>query len=239
LWVPAKSPAQNNRLSAYHGHMWTQRPWQVLRSQPIAVQVIWAVLLVEFCVALWERQWPLAGVAAATFLLTLLPLLLVNRMGIRLPTAFLVGITFFVFATIFLGEAFDFYNRYWWWDMVLHGGSAMAFGLLGFLFVFMLFEGDRYAAPAWALALIAFSFAVTIGALWEIFEFGMDQLFGMNMQKSGLMDTMFDLIVDVIGASVGALAGYLYLTGRNMGGFTGVLHDFVDRNRKHFGKRDR
>lgn len=215
------------------------KPLAGFARQPIAVQIIWAVLLVEFSVALWERQWLVAVVAAATFVLTLVPIVLVNRMGIRLPTAFLVGITFFVFATIFLGEAFDFYNRYWWWDVVLHGGSAMAFGLLGFLFVFMLFEGDRYAAPAWALALIAFSFAVTIGALWEIFEFGMDQLFGMNMQKSGLMDTMSDLIVDVIGASVGALAGYLYLTGRTMGGFTNVLHDFVERNRKHFGKGDR
>jgi len=215
-----------------------QRSWHALRGQPIAVQVIWALLFVEFCAALWERQWPLAGVAAVTFVLTLLPMVLVNRMGIRLPTAFLVGITFFVFATIFLGEAFDFYNRYWWWDMVLHGGSAVAFGLLGFLFVFMLFEGDRYAAPAWALALIAFSFAVTIGVLWEIFEFGMDQFFGLNMQKSGLLDTMGDLIVDVIGASVGALAGYLYLNGRTMGGFTNVLHDFVERNRKHFDKRD-
>ena len=104
--------------------MWIQRPWQQLRDQPIAVQVIWAVLLVEFCVALWERQWPLAGVAAATFLLTLVPMLIVNRMGIRLPTAFLVGITFFVFATIFLGEAFDFYQRYWWWDMVQIGRAS-------------------------------------------------------------------------------------------------------------------
>jgi len=224
-----------SRPAAYHGRMWIQRSWQALRGQPLAVLLIWAVLFAEFFVALWERQWPLAGVAAITFLLTLMPMLLVRRIGIRLPTAFLVGITFFIFAAIFLGEASDFYNRYWWWDMVLHGGSAIGFGLLGFLFVLMLFGGDRYAAPAWAMALIAFSFAVTIGAVWEIFEFGMDQIFGLNMQKSGLLDTMYDLIVDVIGASIGALSGYLYLTGRALGGLTGVLHDFVERNRKHFG----
>ncbi len=228
------TPAPIPRPAAYHGRMWIQRSWQALRGQPLVVLLIWAVLFAEFFVALWERQWPLAGVAAITFLLTLMPMLLVRRMGIRLPTAFLVGITFFIFAAIFLGEASDFYNRYWWWDMVLHGGSAMGFGLLGFLFVLMLFGGDRYAAPAWAMALIAFSFAVTIGALWEIFEFGMDQVFGLNMQKSGLLDTMYDLIVDVIGASIGAFSGYLYLTGRALGGLTGVLHDFVERNRKHF-----
>jgi hypothetical protein len=229
----------SHAVPPYHGRMWTRRPWKALRAQPLAVQLIWAVLLVEFGVALWERQWPVAGVAAITFVLTLLPMLIVNRMDIRLPTAFLVGITLFIFATIFLGEAFDFYNRYAWWDLVMHAGSAIGFGLLGFLFVLMLFEGDRYAAPAWALALIAFCFAVTIGALWEVFEFAMDQLVGLNMQKSGLVDSMSDLIVDVLGASIGALAGYFNLKGRSMGGFTAVLHDFVERNRQHFDKRPR
>ncbi|MCB1400560.1 MAG: hypothetical protein KDJ82_12235 [Rhodobacteraceae bacterium] len=216
--------------------MWIRRQWRRGRLQPVAVQVIWAVLAFEFVVALWERQWPLAGVAMITWWLTLVPMYLSSRTGIRLPTAFLVGITAFIFATIFLGEAFDFYNRYWWWDVVLHGGSALGFGLVGFLFVFTLFEGDRYAAPAWAIGLIAFSFAVTIGALWEIFEFGMDQIFGLNMQKSGLVDTMYDLIVDVVGASIGALAGVLYLLGRGPGVMSRLFEEFVDRNRRFFGK---
>ncbi|MCL7464820.1 hypothetical protein [Phaeovulum sp. NW3] len=210
--------------------------WRRVRAQPLAIQIIWAALAVEFLAALWERQWPLAGVAAITGALTLAPIYLSSRVGLRLPTAFLVGITLFIFATIFLGEAFDFYNRYWWWDVVLHGGSALGFGMLGFLFAFMLFEGDRFAAPAWALALIGFTIAVTIGALWEIFEFGMDQIFGLNMQKSGLVDTMGDLIVDVIGASIGALAGFAWLKGRQLGGFTGVFGDFVARNRRWFRK---
>ena len=54
---------ENNSLSAYHGHMWTQRPWQVLRSQPIAVQVIWAVLLVAISVALMGIWGLLGGIA--------------------------------------------------------------------------------------------------------------------------------------------------------------------------------
>jgi hypothetical protein len=48
--------------------------------------------------------------------------------------------------------------------------------------------------------------------LWEIFEFAGDQLFGMNMQKEGLTDTMWDLIVDTLGAFVAAVFGYFYLT---------------------------
>ncbi|MEI4470414.1 hypothetical protein [Frigidibacter sp. MR17.24] len=207
---------------------------RAFRAQPYAVQAIWISLWLAVGFAVWEGQWSLAFVALATFGASLVPLVLVARLGMRLPMPFIVGIVGFVYATIFLGEAFDFYHRYPWWDVVMHGGSAIGFGLMGFLFVFLLFEGDRYAAPAWAMALIAFCVAVTIGAVWEIFEFGMDQLFGLNMQKSGLPDTMGDLIVDVIGGAFGALCGYLFLRGQELGGFTEVLGDFVMMNRARF-----
>ncbi|OYX41845.1 MAG: hypothetical protein B7Z02_14675 [Rhodobacterales bacterium 32-67-9] len=210
-----------------------------LRSQPLVVQAIWTVLAVAFVVALVSGRWSLAFVAAATFGLSLTPVLFQRRFGIRLPVRFFGWIVVFVFATTFLGEAFDFYNRLWWWDVLLHAGSALAFGLIGFLFVFMLFEGDRYAAPAWAISFVSFCFALSIGTMWEIFEFAMDQLFGLNMQKSGLVDTMWDLIVDTLGAGIGAAAGFFYLKGQEFGGLTGMLQEFVQANRRFFRKRRR
>lgn len=213
--------------------MWIER----LRRQPVIVQAIWAVLAVAFVVALVEARWSLAFVSVATFALSLVPVLAQRRLGIRLPVRFFAWIVIFTFATIFLGEAFNFYTRFWWWDVVLHGGSAMAFGLVGFLFVFMLFEGDRYAAPAWAVAFMSFCFAVTIGVIWEIFEFTMDQVFGLNMQKSGLVDTMWDLIVDTGGAAIGATAGFFYLRRRELGGLTAALGEFVAANRRLFRRR--
>ncbi len=201
------------------------------------VQMIWAVLLVAFVLALAEGRWSLAFVSAATFGLSILPVVASRRFGIRLPVRFFAWIVVFVFGTIFLGEAFDFYTRYWWWDVILHAGSAVGFGLAGFLFVFMLFEGDRYAAPAWAVAFISFCFALSIGTLWEIFEFAMDQIFGLNMQKSGLIDTMWDLIVDTLGASIGAIAGLSYLKGQELGGLTAAIREFVAANRRFFRKR--
>ncbi|PPB81631.1 hypothetical protein LV82_00840 [Albidovulum inexpectatum] len=212
------------------GRMWYKR----LRRQPLVVQVIWAVLAVAFLAALVEFRWSLAFVSVATFGLSLLPVFFTQRFGIRLPTSFFAAIVVFVFATIFLGEAMDFYNRFWWWDIALHGGSALGFGLIGFLFMLMLFEGDRYAAPPWAVAFMGFCFALSIGALWEIFEFAMDQTFGTNMQKSGLMDTMGDLIVDTIGAAIGAMSGFAYLKGKELGGLTFFIKDFIQRNRHKF-----
>ena len=178
----------------------------------------------------------MAFVALATFGLSLAPSLLASRLKITLPVPFVAAITLFLFATVFLGEAFDFYGRFWWWDIALHASSAVGFGLTGFLFALMLFEGDRFAAPHWALALIAFLIAMTVGALWEVFEFTMDSLFGLNMQKTGLDDTMGDLIVDAIGGATGSLAGYLYLTGTDKGILIGPIRQFVALNRRLYLK---
>ncbi|MCX8507725.1 MAG: hypothetical protein ORN49_02405 [Rhodobacteraceae bacterium] len=207
-----------------------------LKEQSFVTQSIWITLVLALVGALATGRWSLAFVAMATLILTLLPVLAEERFAIRLPVRFVGAIAVFLFATLFLGEEFDFYGRYWWWDIALHGGSAVGFGLVGFLFVFILFEGDRYAAPAWAVAFMSFCFAMMIGAIWEIFEFAMDQLFGMNMQKSGLLDTMGDLIVDMVGAALGGLSGFLYLKGRSLGGLTGVLQEFVLKNHRFFRK---
>jgi uncharacterized membrane protein YjdF len=99
-----------------------------------------------------------------------------------------------------------------------------------------MFEGNRFAAPPIAVAFVAFCFAVTIGCAWEIFEFGMDQIFGLNMQKTGLVDTMWDLIVDMIGAAIGATAGFFFLKGRELGGLSRVIDEFVSMNRKFYRK---
>lgn len=207
-----------------------------LREQPTVVQVIWGVLALALVVALFTARWSMAYVSVATLILSLLPGVVAKRFDVQLPLSFFAVITVFIFSTIFLGEVFDFYERYWWWDVLLHGGSAMAFGLIGLLFALFLFEGDRYAAPPWALALIAFAFAVSIGVIWEVFEFAMDQIFGFNMQKSGLIDTMWDLIVDIVGALLGAVAGFLYLKGREIGLSSRMLRDFIKGNRRFFRK---
>jgi hypothetical protein len=207
-----------------------------LREQSKVTYAIWFTLCATALVALVLGRLALVFVSLATLGLSMMPAFFAARFAIRLPISFVAAIVVFAFATLFLGEAFDFYNRYWWWDIALHGGSAVGFGLLGFLFIFVLFEGDKYAAPPWAIAALSWCVAMTIGAIWEIFEFTMDQSFGMNMQKSGLDDTMWDLIVNGIGGGAGALAGFLYLKELQFGGLSGAIDEFVRLNRRLFHK---
>ena len=203
-------------------------------EQTLLTRVIWIALGLIMLDALIQREWSLAFIALATLMLSFAPILVARWAEIDVPPSFLTAIVIFVGATLFMGEVLDFYNRFWWWDIAMHGGSAIGFGLIGFVAVFIMFQGDRYAAPHWAIAFFAFAFALSIGTLWEIFEFAMDQTFGTNMQKSGLMDTMTDLIVDTIGAALGAASGFAYLKGRAYGGLTGVIDEFIRRNPRLF-----
>ena len=86
------------------------------------------------------------------------------------------------------------------------------------------------------ISLFAFSFAVTIGTFWEIFEFTMDQLLNLNMQKpmmgdpSGLTDTMWDMIVNAIGAFIISFMGWLYLKRKQIFFIKNWIHKFIGRN---------
>ncbi len=212
----------------------------VLTHQSRIVLVIWGLLAASALLSLAFGRWSLSFVSLATLALSMAPAALASRFSITLPLPFVLAITGFIFGSIFMGEAFDFYERLWWWDIALHGFSAIGFGLIGFLFVFMLFEGDRFAAPPSALAFLAFCLAMTVGGLWEIFEYSMDQTLGLNMQKSGLDDTMGDMIVDAFGAATGALSGYLYLIGWKSGLFAGMIKQFIEANRRFYQRsRDR
>ncbi len=204
-------------------------------TSAIVLNGIRLLLAVEALVAAWREVWPAVFVTSAALALTFLPGQLANRVGLRLPPSFLAAIALFILATLYLGEVQDFYDRFWWWDLALHFGSAMGFGILGFLLVFMLFQGDRYAAPPWAVGVLSFCLAMTVGALWEIFEYAMDTLFGFNMMKSGLPDTMGDFIVNTLGAALAAGAGVIYLLGR--AGRLGAPFDlFIETNRARFRK---
>lgn len=199
-----------------------------------------AVLLVGMVMAAWQQQWLTAVTTCAILVVTLLPLVLGRRFAVFIPPELEALASVFVFASLFLGEVRGYYARFWWWDAALHTASGFLLGILGFLLVYVLNEKeeiDFHMKPGF-VALFAFMFAVGMGALWEIFEFGMDGFFGLNMQKSGLVDTMWDLIVDTVGALVIAGLGYGWLRTAGTDSFLERwINDFVAANPRFFGSR--
>lgn len=115
-------------------------------------------------------------------------------------------------------------------------------GILGFLLVYALNENehaDIHMRPRF-VAMFAFVFAVAVGTLWEIFEFVMDRAVGTNMQKptlgdpSGLTDTMWDMIVNALGALAISALGWWYMK-RGQRSFIEVwIGRFIERNPRLF-----
>lgn len=200
---------------------------------------IWIALGISAMLSMATGRWTLAGVSTLALVLCLAPIALASRYRVVLPLPFAISTTAFIIASLIFGEVLDAYEVVWWWDIALHGSSAIALGLIGFLFIYMLFHGDSFAAPASALAIIAFSFAVTVGGMWEIFEYLTDKVIGTNMQRSGLDDTMTDLMVNAFGAAVGSLVGYGYLKGQSAGFPGRLIADFVALNRHLFKRPSR
>lgn len=178
--------------------------------------ILQAVMLAELILLVREQLWMSSFWLFAVMIITAAPIVLGRRLPVRIPPEYDVLAILFVFASLFLGEFRSYYARFWWWDIALHMTSGLLLGMVGFLLVHVLNESRRieiHLRPGF-IALFAFAFAVTGGTLWEIFEFAMDQLFGTTMQKpmlgdlSGLTDTMWDLIVDVLGAAIVAGVGW-------------------------------
>lgn len=158
----------------------------------------------------------------------LLPGFLRKKINLQIPSGMLVLYALFLYGAIYLGEVRAFYYNVPHWDTILHTFSGAMLGALGFSFMNFLNNTDRvpvYLSPIF-VATFAFCFAVTLGVVWEIYEFSADYIMGTNMQKFGteagelfvgqaaLMDTMKDLIVDTIGAFVISVIGYVSLKHR-------------------------
>ncbi|HSG54658.1 MAG TPA: hypothetical protein VLA45_04315, partial [Paracoccaceae bacterium] len=114
-------------------------------EQTILARIIWLLLVLSAIVGVFERSWSLAVVSVATLVISLAPVFVARWAAVTVPPVFIAAIVLFTGGTLFLGEVFDFYDHFWWWDSVMHASSAAGFGLIGFVWVFMMFQGDRYA----------------------------------------------------------------------------------------------
>lgn len=211
------------------------------RAHMLILAILQSVMAIQFVLLILREDWPQAAFVGGVMALTLAPVLF--RMPVEIPSEIQIVAILFVFASLFLGEVHDYYQRFWWWDAALHTTSGLLLGLLGFMFVYILNEDahvDIHMPPSF-VALFAFFFAVALGGIWEIFEFAMDETFGTNMQPatandpSGLTDTIQDLIVDTLGAAIVSLFGWRYLARARTSRVDNWAKRFIQRNPQIFG----
>lgn len=200
-------------------------------TKNVPLYLMWFLLVSGFVLASINHQKSVALMAVLAFILTLIPLALKRIKSIYISEFFISASALFIYGSVFLGETQKFYARFWWWDILLHSISAIVFGLLGTIFLLLAFGKHRSKANTLFFVTLSFCFAIAIGVLWEIFEFSMDYSFGLNMQKSGLFDTMSDLIIDCFGAGVASLFAYLYLIDSKYSIFKKVIEQSYEGNK--------
>ncbi|MEF9959421.1 MAG: hypothetical protein RR448_06790 [Niameybacter sp.] len=155
----------------------------------------------------------------------LLPGMLKKKINLEIPSSMMLLYTLFLYCAIYLGEVRSFYYTVPHWDTILHTFSGAMLGALGFSFINFLNKTEKVPINLSPLFVVvfAFCFAITMGVVWEFYEFFADGLLRTNMQKfafengeqligrMALMDTMKDLIVDAVGAVVISIIGYISL----------------------------
>lgn len=133
-----------------------------------------------------------------TLVLLLLPSILERKLGVRLPAGLEITVVVFIFAAEILGEIDCFYVTVPFWDKALHTTSGFIYAAVGYSMADVLNRHKKVSfelSPLF-LALVAFCFSMTIGALWEIFEFSVDNLFHKDMQKDTVIQQITSVALD-------------------------------------------
>ena len=216
-----------------------------------------------------------------TLILMIMPSVVQATFKVEFPSLLEIIILLFIFAAEILGEISSFYLKFPYWDTILHTLNGFLCAAIGFSMVEIM-NGNKklkFELSPLFMAIVAFCFSMTIGVLWEFFEFFMDTVYHLDMQKDtiinsiysvtldptksntpiavknitgvtingqelglggyldiGLKDTMIDLVVNFIGATVFSVLGYGYVKYKDRHSFVNGLIPEAWSEEKRAGK---
>ena len=222
------------------------------------------LVLITMVLQIFNQNYENAFLCILTLFLMIIPSFIQVEFKIELPSTLEIIILLFIFSAEILGEIQSFYIKFPMWDTILHTLNGFLAAAIGFSLVDVMYKDTRikFQLSPLFMAIVAFCFSMTIGVIWEFFEFAMDTFAGLDMQKDtiinhitsvtldptktnvpitidgikeviingkalgvggyidiGLIDTMYDLFVNFIGAIVFSVFGYFYVVNRGKGNF--------------------
>lgn len=172
-----------------------------IRQQPavFAVYVVLRLIVVaELVLSILRGEYESAFICLLVLFLFILPFFIQQNFGIQLPTTLEIIILLFIFAAEILGELEGYFITYPNWDTMLHTTTGFLCAATGFALIDILNRNSRIKfqlSPIY-VALAAFCFSMTVGVLWEFFEFGMDRLFHLDMQKDTVVQSITSVMLD-------------------------------------------
>jgi hypothetical protein len=174
------------------------------KSSFIVYVVLRVLVILMMILQIFNRNYENVFLCALTLILLVMPSFIQVRLKIELPTALEIIILFFIFAAEILGEIQSYYIRFPFWDTVLHTMNGFLAAAIGFALVDILNRTKKISfqlSPAF-MAVVAFCFSMTIGVIWEFFEFGMDRIFGLDMQKDTIVNSIHSVMLDPTNSNI-------------------------------------
>ena len=131
-----------------------------------------------------------------TLILFMVPQFIDKKLGVTIPVGLETVILIFIFSAEILGEINAFYVKIPVWDTILHTTNGFLMAAIGFALIDLFNRSDRFSIKMspYFVAFFAFCFSMTIGVLWEFFEFGADWFFQTDMQKDTIIHSISSVI---------------------------------------------
>lgn len=149
-------------------------------------------------------NWNNVFLCLLTLILFTAPNIISNRFHISLPGTLEIIVYLFIFSSEILGEIQNFYGIFTHWDTMLHTLNGFLCAAVGFSLINILNNSDNFhiqMTPSF-VALVAFCFSMTVGVLWEFFEFSADYYFNTDMQKDRIVESISTVKLNPSGKNV-------------------------------------
>lgn len=139
-----------------------------------------------------------------TLLLFMIPKLIEKKLRVDIPAGLKSVILIFIFCAEILGEINAFYVKIPIWDTVLHTTNGFLMAAIGFALIDIFNRSEQFSIrmSPFFVAFVAFCFSMTVGVLWEFFEFSMDWFFQTDMQKDWIVPVISSVKLNPDGANV-------------------------------------
>lgn len=168
------------------------------RSTFLVYSGLRVIVILMMILQLFNQNYENAFLCLLTLVLMIMPSVLQVTLKVEFPSALEIIILLFIFAAEILGEIQSFYIHFPYWDTILHTLNGFLCAAIGFSLAELLNRDKRmkFDLSPLFLVIVAFSFSMTIGVMWEFFEYGMDCLAGLDMQKDTVIHSINSTYLD-------------------------------------------
>lgn len=193
----------------------------------VLVSFLYLYILVAVTNFILRANYESAFICVLTLITFSIPRFVERKFKIEIPTL-MEGIIFvFIFCAQILGELRCYYIQFAYWDTMLHTVSGFLFAAVGFSLIDIINRDSRIKfdlSPLY-VSIVAFCFSMTVGVLWEFFEFSADMLFKLDMQKDTVINGFSTVLFDLTNSNTAVFSGEITsidINGRIVDGYIDI-----------------